>query len=1338
MKKFLLSFILLIGALMTYAATTVQKINGIYYTLDTTAKTAEVRNSTNSNEYYFGKIDIPENVTYQTDDFKVISIRDSAFSWCSSLTSVTIPNSVTSIGTRAFYGCSSLKSVTIPNSVTSIGDSAFSGCSSLTSVTIPNSVTSIGYEAFRACSTLTSVTIPNSVTSIGDYAFSGCSSLTSVTIPNSVTSIGAYAFRECSSLTSVEIPNSVTSIGTYVFSECSSLTSVTIGNSVTSIEESVFEGCKNLTSVTIGNSVTSIGINAFHGCSSLKSIEFPNSVSSIWASAFNGCSSLKSIEFPNSVSSIGANAFYGCLNLTSVTIPNSVTSIGKTAFKKCPIEFLYIDCTNIDESLFAEFDSLENLIIGNSVTSIGASAFEGCFFLTSVTIGNSVKSIEKGAFRSCPRLTKVNISDLASWCQIRFGLEESNPLQNAHHLYLNDEEVVDLKIPNTVNVISPYAFNFCEAIRSVTIPNSVTTIDYHAFYGCSSLTSVTIGNSVTSIGTMAFYGCPIDFLEIDCRKIREWFKNDTSIKNLTIGDSVTSISNWAFSGCSALTSVTIGNSLTEIGGDVFNGCSALKNLSLGNSITSIGNYAFFYCSSLTSVKIPNSVTSIGTKAFYGCSSLTSVTIGNSVTSIENEAFRECQSLKSITIASSDISIRVDAFWGCPFSQISLLSQTPPNCYYSFYDFTGTSTLIIPDNSFMTYLDSEWRGFLKMEDQSGRKYYVGTDDVYSYRFIESSKEAMLVGCNIASTNVSIPERVICNLYGDETFYPVKYIGVSAFSGCDKLSQIKLPANLIRVGTKAFSGCTALNRVDISDIEAWCKIDFQSKESNPLWYANNLYLNNELITSLHFPSNLSKVKDYTFIGCNTLTNVIIPNSVTSIGNSAFQKCSGLTSMSIPNSVTLIGNSAFQECSGLASVSIPNSVSSIGNSAFQECSGLNSVSIPNSVSSIGDAAFRGCSGLTDLFLPNSILTIGEQAFGNLNLNTLTFEDGPEKLTLTNNLIKVKTLYLGRDFTSNLSTSNLETLNISSFVKSIPGKAFNNSTLSSVTINPGAEISIEADAFTDCYNLTSILLPEDISEIGERAFKGTGLKNITVPSGVIADNAFANCYLDDVILGSKVESIGEKAFEDNNAIKNVYSTSTTPPLAQNNSFSYYGAQLWVPEEAIETYYNNPRCWYRFYGKPLICPEGIEMTGPTSIKGIPGETVQLSASISPSNVSLDRVLWTSTNSDIASVDNNGLVTIHMFDSPSTERRGLGDGNCQIIASTLYEDGPVAVVNIDSLLTSIEYINFMDVNGGSGDINSTRDIYSLQGVCMKREATQEDIDALAPGIYIIGGKKVVK
>ena len=323
---------------------------------------------TNKEKYkYSGSIAIPKEITYEGRTLKVTEIGNSAFYYCSSLESVTIPNSVTSIGNNAFTH-SNLTSVTIPNGVTSIGGYAFEGCIYLESITIPNSVTSIGESAFRECSSLQSVTIPNSVTSIESYAFLGCSGLTSITveegntyydsrdnsnaiietksntlihgckntiIPNSVTSIGDYAFENCRSLKTITIPNSVTSIGGRAFYYCYSLQSITIPNSVTSIGGAAFKGCDNLKTITIPNSVTSIGNSAFGGCSSLKTITIPNSVTSIGDFTFDSCSSLESVTIPNSVTSIGNHAFAYCDKLVSVTIPNSVTSIGEWAFQGC-------------------------------------------------------------------------------------------------------------------------------------------------------------------------------------------------------------------------------------------------------------------------------------------------------------------------------------------------------------------------------------------------------------------------------------------------------------------------------------------------------------------------------------------------------------------------------------------------------------------------------------------------------------------------------------------------------------------------------------------------------------------------------------------------------------------------------------------------------------------------------------------------------------------------------------------------------------------------------------------------------------------------------------------
>ena len=372
-------------------------------------------------------------------DGNVTKISYRAFYYCSSLTSVTIPDSVTTIGDYAFRDCTSLTSVNIPDSVTSIGDCAFYDCTSLTSVTIPDSVTTIGSSTFLRCTSLTSVTIPDSVTTIGYYAFQDCSSLTSVTIPDSVTTIRDCAFQDCSMLQEFkgkfasDDGRCLIQDGTLIAFAPEGLTEYAIPDSVTTIGSSAFEGCSSLTSVTIPDSVTSIGSRAFYECTSLESVTIPDSVTSIGNYAFEDCDSLTSVTIGKGVTSIGSYAFSYCTSLTSVTIPDSVTSIGSDAFQ---------DCT-----------SLTSVTIGNGVTTIGYYAFEGCTSLTSVTIPDSVTTIRDDAFHNCTSLTSVTI-------------------------------------PDSVTSIGDDAFGYCTSLISVTIPDSVTSIGDYAFYGCLSLKEV--------------------------------------------------------------------------------------------------------------------------------------------------------------------------------------------------------------------------------------------------------------------------------------------------------------------------------------------------------------------------------------------------------------------------------------------------------------------------------------------------------------------------------------------------------------------------------------------------------------------------------------------------------------------------------------------------------------------------------------------------------------------------------------------------------------------------------------------------------------------------------
>ena len=267
--------------------------------------------------------------------------------------------------------------------------------------------------------------------------------------------------------------------------------------------------------------VVAIGSDAFIFCSGLTgSLTIPNSVTSIGYDAFSGCSGLTgSLTIPNSVTSIGSYAFSRCSGLTSLTIGNSVTSIRSDAFSYCSgLTTVHWNAVNVssypsssNSNPFRNCTNLTTVVFGEQVQTIPNCAFYGCSGLTgTLTIPNSVTSIGSYAFSGCSGLESVHYTgDIAQWCNIEFASSSSNPLYYAHNLYINDELVTNLEIPESVTEIKNYAFDGCSGLTgSLTIPNSVTSIGNCAFYGCSGLTgTLTIPNSVTSFGSNAFSNC---------------------------------------------------------------------------------------------------------------------------------------------------------------------------------------------------------------------------------------------------------------------------------------------------------------------------------------------------------------------------------------------------------------------------------------------------------------------------------------------------------------------------------------------------------------------------------------------------------------------------------------------------------------------------------------------------------------------------------------------------------------------------------------------------------------------------------------------------------------
>ena len=510
--------------------------------------------------------------------------------------------------------------------------------------------------------------------------------------------------------------------------------------------------------------------------------------------------------------------------VTEMIIPDYVTSIGDFAFEDCY--------------------SLTSVVIGNSVTSIGEWAFYNCSSLTSVVIPDSVTSIGEDAFKYCSSLTSVYITDIEAWCNIS-GLSNLMAYgSSSKNLYLNNELVTELTIPNTVTEIKSYAFRGCSSLTSIEIPDSVTSIGDSAFYNCSSLTSIEIPDSVTSIGNSAFYGC--SSLTIYCEAASKpsgwdsywnssrpvvWDCNNNDvadngyiyvmIDNLRycIKDGVVMVTRQA----SNIQTATIPASISYKG--------------TAYSVTSIGYEAFAGCYNLTSMEIPDSVTSIGDSAFSGCNSLTSVVIPDSVTSIGNSAFRGCSSLTSVEIPDSVTSIGEDAFYGCNSLTIYCEAASKPSGWNSSWnarDFFYNCPVVWDCNN---------------NDVASDRYIYVVIDTIRYGIKDCVATVVRQARNIQTA--TIPASITYK----GTTYSVTSIGDEAFRYCSSLTSVVIPDSVTSIGDSAFYNCSSL-------------------------------------TSVVIPDSVTSIGYGAFYYCRSLTSVVIPDSVTSIGFSAFSGCSSLT--------------------------------------------------------------------------------------------------------------------------------------------------------------------------------------------------------------------------------------------------------------------------------------------------------------------------------------------------------------------------------------------------------------------------------------------------------------
>ena len=723
---------------------------------------------------------------------------------------------LTEIGERAFRNCSSLASVTIPNSVTKIGDSAFYSCSSLSTINIPGSVTTIDNAAFASVPGFSGMinihvdnsnanycsvdgvlfshdkkvlvaypdgrqgayTIPDGVIEIGCSAFSGCCGLTSVLIPESVTKIDHDAFYFCSELHSLTLPERLTSIGYAAFTFCTGLTSITIPSSVTNMEYFVFDGCTGLTSMIVDsdnprydsrgncNAIIETSTNSLvYGC---KSTVIPNGVTSIGWGAFRRNTSLTTINIPNSVNYVDREVFQGCDGLTSVTIMQETPP----SFHPFPNESnatLYVPygCKAKYEAAdyWKDFKKIEEME-SRPVTSIALNKttlrlIEGENETLTVTYSPEDADGKSVTWTSSDdNVAKVDaqgkVTAVAEGVVIVTATTTNGKIAQCVAIVENDTENISFADPN---------------VKAVCIENWDTD-----------------GNGILSYAEAAAVS-----------SLGEVFRNNkviTSFNELQYFTGLTEISANAFSECAELTSVVI-----------------------PDNVTRIGEGAFWCNRKLTSVNIPKNVKSIEFGTFYSCHSLRSVTLPQGLESIANWAFYHCD-LDAINIPSSVTNIGIDRSFSNNIRSTIIVEEGNPvydsrnNCNAIIETrgnilWAGSNNTVIPDDvtSIVPYAFSGCDEIKTITIPNGVTYIdhcvfydcKNLDTITIPNSVTTMKGGIFMYCR-ELTSVSLPNS-ITKIY-DNTFL-----------GCESLTSITIPGSVTTIEHGAFTGCDNLTSITV---------------------------------------------------------------------------------------------------------------------------------------------------------------------------------------------------------------------------------------------------------------------------------------------------------------------------------------------------------------------------------------------------------------------------------------------------------------------------------------------------------------------------------------------
>lgn len=472
-----------------------------------------------------------------------------------------------------------------------------------------------------------------------------------------------------------------------------------------------------------------------------------------------------------------------------------------------------------------------------------------------------------------------------------------------------------------------------------------------------------------------------------------------------------------------------------------------------NGVTTIGSNAFFNMPQISSLTIPNSVTQIGDTAFYYSRNLAELSLPDGITAIGYEAFTGSAFFDNADNWEDDVLYCGKYLLSVQDSVTALSIKSGTLCVAD----RALNDAQVKELSIPASLRNIGKGNLAARrlssltvDRFNSVYFLESDILYG-----RSDMSVLRCLTSASGSIVIPDGVVS-------------IAPSAFAYCQQITSVTIPDSVTQIGDSAFSQCTSLTSVVIPD-------GVTALESSVFSGCTKL-------TAVTIPDSVTALGSYAFSSCESLTSVTIPGSVTSIGRSAFSSCKSLSSVTIPGSVTEIADYTFNNCTGLTSITIPGSVTKIGDQAFYYCTSLTSITIPDSVTEIGDRAFNCCRSLTSVAIGAGVTTLGADVFGICpKLTDITVAAGNSALRAVSNVL------FSKDGTELLLCPQTKTgaYTVPIGTKRIASNAFAKCALTSVTI-PDSVTEIGASAFSGCTGLTSVRIPARITSIGDSAFSG------------------------------------------------------------------------------------------------------------------------------------------------------------------------------------------------------------------------------------------------------------